>query len=93
MREFEKEKGLLRLPEPSPGDVFLDLEGDSFAAEGGREYLFGLVTLDAAGAPVYRGFWAFTDQEEREAFEAVIDLIVASLAEARGDARVSLRAV
>ncbi len=78
MRDVEKERGLLRLPEPSPGDVFLDLEGDSFAAEGGREYLFGLVTLDAAGAPVYRGFWAFTDQQEREAFEAVMDLIVAS---------------
>ena len=79
LREFEKEKGLLRLPEPSPGDVFLDLEGDSFAAEGGREYLFGLVTLDATGAPVYRSFWAFTNQQEQEAFEAVIDLIVASL--------------
>ncbi len=84
LREFEKEKGLLRLPEPSPGDIFLDLEGDSFAAEGGREYLFGLVTLDAAGAPVYRSFWAFTDQQEREAFEAVIDLIVASLQKHEG---------
>ena len=25
----------------SPGDVFLDLEGDPFAGDGGREYLFG----------------------------------------------------
>ncbi len=61
-----------------PGDVFLDLEGDSFAREGGREYLFGVVTIDEAGAPVYRGFWAFTDAEERAAFEAVIDLIVSA---------------
>src|SRR5208282_1042823 len=33
--------GLTRLPVPSPGDVFLDLEGDPFAGEGGFEYLFG----------------------------------------------------
>ena len=36
------EQGLCRLPEPSAGDLFLDLEGDPFAREGGREYLFGL---------------------------------------------------
>ena len=42
-------------PEPSPGDMFLDLEGDSFAREGGREYLFGIVTIAASGAPEYRG--------------------------------------
>jgi uncharacterized protein len=27
------------LPTPSPGDVFLDLEGDPFAGQGGQEYL------------------------------------------------------
>jgi len=36
--------GLARLPEPSPGDVFLDLEGARFARDGGREYLFGICT-------------------------------------------------
>jgi predicted RecB family nuclease len=75
LRPFEEGKGLGRLPEPSPGDVFLDLEGDSFAREGGREYLFGVATADAAGAPVYRAFWALDDREEREAFESVMDLI------------------
>ena len=41
-------QGLCRLPEPSPGDMFLDLEGDPFAGPvsgppmlRGREYLFG----------------------------------------------------
>ena len=48
----EEGAGLARLPEPSPGDVFLDLEGDSFAREGGREYLFGVVTIGDGGAPV-----------------------------------------
>ena len=78
LRPVEAGHGLARLPEPSPGDVFLDLEGDSFAREGGREYLFGVVTIDDAGAPVYRGFWAYTDAEERAAFEAVVDLIASA---------------
>jgi len=76
LRTCEAGAGLSRLPEPSPGDVFLDLEGDPYAVEGGREYLFGVVTVDAGGMPSYRSFWAFTDQEERAAFESVIDLIV-----------------
>ncbi len=76
LRPVVARAGLCRLPEPCPGDVFLDLEGDPFAAEGGREYLFGVVTVDASGAPRYRGWWAFTEHEERAAFEAVIDLIV-----------------
>jgi predicted RecB family nuclease len=62
LRLFEEGEGLSRLPEPSPGDVFLDLEGDLFAAQGGREYLFGVVTIDRSNAPVYRRFWAFTEQ-------------------------------
>jgi len=77
-RAVEAGRGLARLPEPSPGDVFLDLEGDAFAREGGREYLFGVVTIGADGAPSYRAFWAFTDAEERAAFEAVMDLIGAA---------------
>ncbi len=75
-RSVEGGEGLCRLPEPSPGDVFLDLEGDLFAAEGGREYLFGIVTIDPDGQPVYRSVWAFTAHEERQAFESVIDLVV-----------------
>ncbi len=33
--------GLYRLPEPSPGDIFLDLEADPFVGEEGLEFLFG----------------------------------------------------
>jgi uncharacterized protein len=75
--------GLARLPEPSAADIFLDLEGSAFArglslggGEGNREYLFGVVTLDASGAPVYQSFWAHDDAEERRAFETVIDLVM-----------------
>ena len=69
--------GLARLPEPSPGDVFLDLEGDALAGDGGHEYLFGLVTVAAGGAISYRSWPADDPAAERRAFEAVIDLIMA----------------
>ncbi len=80
LREPSDGKGLSRLPEPSAGDVFLDLEGDNIAFEGGREYLFGLVTIGVDGAPVYHSYWGFNDQDERASFESVMDLIVASIA-------------
>jgi len=68
--------GLARLPPPSPDDMFLDLEGDPFACEGGREYLFGLVAAPVNGAPTYRRRWAYTERDERAAFEMIVDLIV-----------------
>jgi uncharacterized protein len=37
------DRGLLALPEPSPGDLFLDLEGDPFALDDGIDYLFGIL--------------------------------------------------
>lgn len=67
--------GLARLPEPTPGDVFLDLEGDPLAGDAGREYLFGLVTLNDQGQPVYEAHWADGPTAERQAFETVMDLI------------------
>jgi uncharacterized protein len=68
---IEHGRGLCRLPEPTPGDLFLDFEGDPFAAGGEREYLFGVV--DTAG--VYHKRWALTVQEEKDAFEWLMDLI------------------
>lgn len=62
--------GLTRLPGPSRGDIFLDLEGARFAREGGREFLFGV--LDDA----YTQRWATDDASERAAFESVVDQIV-----------------
>lgn len=70
--------GLARLPMPSPGDVFLDLEGDPFARAGGREYLFGLVIVAPDGSFASRAFWARSDAEERRAFEAVVDEILSA---------------
>jgi predicted RecB family nuclease len=76
LQPIEPAEGLCRLPEPSPRDLFLDLEGDPFAGEGGREYLFGIVSLGEGNEPVYRAFWAQTVQEERSAFDSIMALIM-----------------
>jgi predicted RecB family nuclease len=77
---------LAGLPTPASGDLFLDLEGDSMALEGGLEYLFGFVeVLD--GVRTYRPFWAHSRFEERFAFEAAVDCI-ASRRRARPDLHV-----
>ena len=68
-------RGLAMLPEPSPGDLFLDLEGDPFIGESGLEYLFGIVEMDQDGSHRFHAFWAHDLEEEKAAFEAVVDLI------------------
>jgi predicted RecB family nuclease len=69
----EELRGLARLPEPSEGDLFFDLEGDPFF-EGGLEYLWGWVELDG-GEPEFRALWGRDREEERAAFEAFVDLV------------------
>jgi predicted RecB family nuclease len=70
----EPDQGLFRLPVPSIGDIFLDLEGDPFAGEGGIEYLFGVVTADEGGSLSYHSRWAIDRSGERSGFEWFIDL-------------------
>jgi|SRR5579884_774916 len=72
--------GLYRLPAPSPGDIFLDLEGDPFIGEGGLEYLFGVITADKDATLVYQGRWALDRAQERAAFEWFIDMTFERLA-------------
>jgi uncharacterized protein len=69
--------GLTRLPEPSDGDIFFDLEGDPFVGEHGLEYLFGYVYKDERGELLYEGQWAFTRAEEKHSFESFIDFVLA----------------
>jgi predicted RecB family nuclease len=64
--------GFALLPEPSPGDLFFDMEGDPFwDPKGGLEYLFGV--LDAEGR--FTAFWAHDRESERRAFEQLVDLV------------------
>ena len=69
--------GFCRLPEPSPGDLFLDIEGDPFVGESGLEYLFGLLSKDAFGRIVYEKRWALDREEEKKGFEWLVDEITA----------------
>jgi predicted RecB family nuclease len=71
----DKDLGLSRLPAPSPGDVFFDLEGDPFIEDGGLEYLFGYA-FDDQGMQ-YRGDWAVSRKQEKQAFEAFVDFVMA----------------
>ncbi len=67
--------GFAQMPNPSPGDVFFDMEGDPLYEPGrGLEYLFGCWLPD--DEPKYRAFWGTTRDAERRAFESFIDFIV-----------------
>jgi uncharacterized protein len=83
---IEPSRGLACLPEPAPGDLFMDLEGDPYVDEGGLEFVFGWAVADAppsgmlaldAGEPVYHRRWAFDRLGERRGFEDLIDTIMA----------------
>ena len=73
--------GFCKLPEPSPGDVFVDLEGDPFAddleAGGGQQYLFGFVAAAEDGTLTYEKRWALNVAEEKSGFEWFVDAAMA----------------
>jgi predicted RecB family nuclease len=71
--EPEEGRGFARLPQPSPGDLFFDMEGDPFY-EDGLEYLFGVTWIED-GKPRYRPFWAHDRAEEKGAFEEFMDFV------------------
>ena len=73
------EFGLFRLPEPSPGDIFFDFEGDPFVEGGGLEFLFGYLYANDDGTDAYVGDWVTTRQYERAAFERFIDFVTERL--------------
>jgi predicted RecB family nuclease len=68
--------GLCRLPEPSADDVFVDLEGDPFVGDSGLQYLFGLAFKNADGALRYEKRWALNRDEEKKAFEWLVDEVM-----------------
>ncbi len=70
--------GLAALPEPSPLDVFFDIEADPWIDEAGLEYLLGWSeTVD--GEDRYHTIWAHDRIQEKAAFETFIDEIVGRL--------------
>ncbi len=81
--QIDPERGLAILPEPSLGDLFLDLEGDPYAFDDGVDYLFGVMDIDER----FTAFWAFdpdgsgdvTLAGEKHAFEELIDFVTERL--------------
>jgi uncharacterized protein len=82
-------RGLLALPEPRPGDLFFDIEGDPYALDDGVDYLFGVLEpglRDADDKPTFHAFWArdaegtVTLAAEKSAFERLMDLFLDRLA-------------
>lgn len=77
-------RGLRALPQPSPGDLFFDIEGDPYIEhdgvgggdeQGGLEYLLGVGWTDA-GRFEYRSFWAHNPKDEKKSFEAFVDFVM-----------------
>jgi uncharacterized protein len=69
----EPGKGFDLLPEPQPGDLFYDIEGDPHY-EGGLEYLHG-VWFDGS----FRAFWAHDHAAEAQALGELLDFFRARL--------------
>ena len=80
---IEPERGLATLPEPDPGDLFLDLEGDPYALDDGVDYLFGVLDVEGLFTPI----WSFdpaapaevTLAGEKAGFERLMDLLTERL--------------
>lgn len=63
--------GYALLPDPSPGDVFFDLEGDPYIGDDGLEYLWGWWTAEAG----YECVWAHDAVAEKAALEQFVDRV------------------
>jgi uncharacterized protein len=72
-------QGLAALPEPSPLDVFFDIEADPWAVDDGLEYLLGWSEV-VDGEHVYHAIWAHDREQEKRAFEQLVDLVLDRLA-------------
>ena len=70
--------GLAALPEPSPLDVFFDIEADPWIGDAGLEYLLGWSEV-ADGSDRYHPIWAHDRDEEKAAFEAFVDEVIGRL--------------
>lgn len=71
----EPATGFALMPQPARGDVFFDIEGDPLFEPGrGLEYLFGFWM--PGEDPEYRAFWGCDREQEKRAFEDVVDFLI-----------------
>ncbi|MFI5226982.1 MAG: TM0106 family RecB-like putative nuclease [Candidatus Limnocylindrales bacterium] len=71
--------GLAALPEPSPLDLFFDIEADPWMYDDGLEYLLGVSWREPAGSHAYRPIWGHDRTAEKLAFETFIDVVIERL--------------
>lgn len=67
--------GLNRLPEPSKGDIYFDIEGDAYFPDGGLEYILGVAFLEE-GKLTYRNDWSTNRSEEKKAFVRFMEFVM-----------------
>src|SRR5215213_8422332 len=74
----QERRGFALLPPPARGDVYYDIEGDPFySSAGSLEYLHGVTYLDDDSNELrFRAFWAEREQEEKRAFDELVDFLV-----------------
>ncbi len=70
--------GLAALPEPSPLDMFFDIEADPWLGDAGLEYLLGWSEV-VAGTDQYHAVWAHDRDAEKAAFQAFVGEVIARL--------------
>ena len=68
-------RGLSRLPEPSPGDLFFDIESDPHLLDEGLEYLFGYCDVEET----FEALWGLSRSDEKRIFEEFLDIVTARL--------------
>lgn len=74
--EVRDARAIAAIPEPNPGDLFFDFEGDPLYTEGSGtswnlDYLWGMVD----DRETYTAFWAHSFAEEREALLRFLELV------------------
>lgn len=75
---LEEARGLQRLPAPSPGDLFFDIEAARFHEDGGLEYLLGWCSVNDSGGLDYQCLWAEGRDGERRAFEEFMETVMSN---------------
>jgi predicted RecB family nuclease len=73
------DRGLTRLPNPSKGDIYFDIEGDPFFDQLGLEYLLGYAFADDTGKLIYQKLWAKSRLEEKRSFGEFMSFVMARL--------------
>jgi uncharacterized protein len=75
LRPAQPGKGFSLLPEPQPGDIFYDIEGDPHY-DGGLEYLHGVWTFGK-----FHSFWAHDHQAEAGALSELLEFFRKQIAQ------------